>query len=159
LRLLGKFTESPEYKPTRTAFYPLPGPDQRRGALTKSRIPPTHRPRDEAVPAPHFRQPNESDAGNPSRSSVSAQSLTDRRCSGSPAACGPAFLKALDGQQLSQAERGTLSTDELFVLLVARRLDRLTEAEQRALTPTDLHYLAQADLISEVASPQMWRDQ
>ena len=58
-----------------------------------------------------------------------------------------AFRKALGEQPLSQQERSTLTTDELFVLVLARRLDRLTTTEQQRLKLTDLQRLASVGLI------------
>ncbi len=58
------------------------------------------------------------------------------------------FRKALCEQSLSQEERASLTTDELFVLVLARRLDRLTKAEQQKLKSTDLQRLASVGLIS-----------
>ena len=58
-----------------------------------------------------------------------------------------AFRKALYQQQLSQQERATLTTDERFVLVLARRLDRLTDAEQQSLKPADLQELVSAGMV------------
>ena len=60
-----------------------------------------------------------------------------------------AFRKALYQRPLSQEERDALTTDELFVLVLARRLDRLTDAEQETLNAADRQYLASAGLISD----------
>ena len=49
-----------------------------------------------------------------------------------------AFHKALCQLPLSQDERDALTTDELFVLVLARRLDHLTDAEQQRLKPVPL---------------------
>jgi hypothetical protein len=62
-----------------------------------------------------------------------------------------AFRKALSQQPLSQQERDELGTDELFVLMLARRLDRLTTTEQQRLKSTDLQRLASLGLISSEA--------
>ena len=59
-----------------------------------------------------------------------------------------AFRKALCQLPLSQQERDMLTTDELFVLVLARRLDRLTTAEQQKLRSADLQRLASAGLIA-----------
>ena len=64
-----------------------------------------------------------------------------------------AFCKALCQLPLSQEERDALTTDELFVLVLARRLDRLTDAEQQKLKPADRQYLASAGLISHGLGP------
>ncbi len=57
------------------------------------------------------------------------------------------FRSALFQLPLSQQERDTLTTDELFVLLSARRLDRLTAVEHQKLTQADRQYLMLAGLI------------
>ncbi len=62
-----------------------------------------------------------------------------------------AFRKSLSQRPLSQEERSTLTTDELFVLVLARRLDRLTTAERQKLKSADLQYLTSAGLISSEA--------
>ncbi len=59
-----------------------------------------------------------------------------------------AFRKALCQLPLSQEERTALTTDELFVLVLARRLDRLTKAEQQRLKSVDLQHLVSAGLIA-----------
>ena len=61
--------------------------------------------------------------------------------------CSPAFLKALDGQQLSNSERKTLADDELFVLVLSRKLNDLTHAERGRLAPSDLGYLVACSVI------------
>ena len=58
------------------------------------------------------------------------------------------FRKALCEQLLSQEERATLTTDELFVLVLAHRLDHLTKAEQQRLTAGDLQELVSAGLVA-----------
>jgi hypothetical protein len=58
------------------------------------------------------------------------------------------FRKALCQLPLSQEERASLTKDELFVLVLARRLDRLTDAEQQRLKAADRQHLASAGLIS-----------
>jgi hypothetical protein len=58
------------------------------------------------------------------------------------------FRKALCQLLLSQEERASLTTDELFVLVLARRLDRLTKAEQQRLKSTDLQDLVSMGLIA-----------
>ena len=58
------------------------------------------------------------------------------------------FRKALFQQPLSPEERASLTADELFVLVLARRLDRLTAAEQQRLQAADLQYLESAGLIA-----------
>ena len=64
-----------------------------------------------------------------------------------------AFRKALCVQSLSQEERASLTTDELFVLVLARRLDRLTSVEQQRLKAVDLQELVSAGLISHGLGP------
>jgi hypothetical protein len=59
-----------------------------------------------------------------------------------------AFRKALHHRPLAQQERASLTPHELFVLVLARRLDRLTDAEQQRLKPADIQFLTQAGLIS-----------
>ena len=59
-----------------------------------------------------------------------------------------AFRKALHHRPLSQQERDELTPHELFVLVLARRLDSLTDAEQQRLKPADRQYLASAGLTS-----------
>ena len=49
-----------------------------------------------------------------------------------------AFQKALAQVPLSQAERATLTSDELFVLAATHRIDGLTVEEQRRMAPDDL---------------------
>jgi hypothetical protein len=49
-----------------------------------------------------------------------------------------AFHKALAQVPLSQEERGTLTSDELFVLVATHRLDGLTAEEQKRMAPDDL---------------------
>ena len=58
-----------------------------------------------------------------------------------------AFRKALYQFPLTSKERDELTTDELFVLVLARRLDRLTDAEQQSLKPADLQELVSAGLV------------
>jgi hypothetical protein len=58
-----------------------------------------------------------------------------------------AFRKALHHRPLSQQEQDELTPHELFVQVLARRLDRLTEEEQQRLEPEDWQYLAWAGLI------------
>ena len=62
-----------------------------------------------------------------------------------------AFHKALYQLPVSQQERAALTPDELFVLLLARRLDDLTAAEQHRLAPDNLNELAAVGLIGDVA--------
>ena len=59
-----------------------------------------------------------------------------------------ALRKALCQLPLSQEERTALTTDELFVLVLARKLDRLTTAEQERMQAADLQYLASVGLIA-----------
>jgi hypothetical protein len=54
----------------------------------------------------------------------------------------------LHHRPFSQEERDQLTPHELFVLVLARRLDRLTDAEQQRLTSADRQYLASAGLLS-----------
>jgi hypothetical protein len=61
-----------------------------------------------------------------------------------------AFQNALIQRPLSQQERASLTSDELFVLIAAGRLHGLTEAEQRRLAPGDLRELASAGLIDNI---------
>ena len=49
-----------------------------------------------------------------------------------------AFHKALAQVPLSQAERATLTGDELFVLAATHRIAGLTVEEQRRMEPDDL---------------------
>lgn len=65
----------------------------------------------------------------------------------------PAFHKALAQVPLSQEERATLSGDELFVLIAARRIDRLTAEEQRRMAPDDLCLLAAEGLVGGSRTP------
>ena len=65
--------------------------------------------------------------------------------------CIEAFHKALYQLPVSQQERAVLTPDELFMLVLARKLDDLTAAEQRRLAPDDLDELAAAGLIRAVA--------
>jgi len=66
-----------------------------------------------------------------------------------------AFRKALHERPLCQEERASLTPDELFVLALARRLDRLTDAESRKLKPADHRDLAAMGLIvSEAVEPE-----
>lgn len=58
------------------------------------------------------------------------------------------FRKALCEQLLSQKERASLTTDELFVLVLARRLNHLTSVEQQRLKSADLQELVSAGLIA-----------
>ena len=111
------------------------------------------------MPAPNSRRPSEPDSSHSSPIAGSTRLPPDGPCSAEPAAYGAAFLKALGGQKLSQAERSTLTTDELFVLLLARRLDCLTNRERQALGRADLRYLAAAGLISGVTDEQTLRDE
>jgi hypothetical protein len=67
-----------------------------------------------------------------------------------------AFRKALHHRPLSQEERDELTPHELFVLVLARRLDRLTDAEQQRLEPADQRDLAAIGLIvSEAVTPSI----
>ena len=59
-----------------------------------------------------------------------------------------AFRRALHHRPLSQQERDALTPHELFVLVLAQGLERLTDAEQQRLNPADMQFLAQAGLIS-----------
>ena len=59
-----------------------------------------------------------------------------------------ALLKALDREQLSEAERHGLAGDELFVLALARRLTELTPRERSRLSPSDLTDLEALGLVS-----------
>ena len=59
-----------------------------------------------------------------------------------------AFQKALCQLPLSREERATLTSDELFILLLAQRLAGLTSAEQARLESVDLQYLVSAGLIA-----------
>ena len=61
-----------------------------------------------------------------------------------------AFRKALDELPISPEERAALTSDELFVLVLTRRLDGLTETELRKLKPADLQRLAWLGLSGEV---------
>jgi len=61
-----------------------------------------------------------------------------------------AFQEALIHRPLSQEERATLTTEELFVLIAAGRLHDLTPAEQQRLGPGDLRELASAGLIESI---------
>ena len=64
------------------------------------------------------------------------------------------FRKALCEQSLSQKERASLTTDELFVLVLARRLDHLTSVEQQRLKSVDVQELVSAGLmVSEADHP------
>jgi hypothetical protein len=69
-----------------------------------------------------------------------------------------AFRKALYQFPLTGEERDELTTDELFVLVLVRRLERLTTAEQQKLTSADRKYLAAVGSIyieaAQVNSPQ-----
>jgi hypothetical protein len=56
--------------------------------------------------------------------------------------CIEVFHKALYQLPVSQQERAALTPDELFVLLLARRLDCLTAQERKKLSPEDLRDLA-----------------
>jgi hypothetical protein len=58
-----------------------------------------------------------------------------------------AFRKAMYELPLSQAERDSLTGDELFVLVVAHRMDRLSWAEQKRMSPEDVGRLAAAGLL------------
>ena len=62
-----------------------------------------------------------------------------------------AFRKALNQLPLTSEDRDELTTDELFVLVLARRLERLTTAEQERMRAADRHYLASAGLIASDA--------
>jgi hypothetical protein len=64
--------------------------------------------------------------------------------------CIEAFHKALYQTPVSQQERAALTPDELFMLLLAHKLDDLTAAEQQRLPPDDLDELAAAGLIGDV---------
>lgn len=59
-----------------------------------------------------------------------------------------AFRNALHHRPLSQQERDELTPHELFVLVLARRLDCLTDAEQQPLEPGDVQFLARSGLIA-----------
>lgn len=64
------------------------------------------------------------------------------------------FRKALHERPLSQQERDELTPHELFVLVLARRLERLTDEEQQRLKPVDQRDLAAIGLIvSEAVTP------
>jgi hypothetical protein len=66
-----------------------------------------------------------------------------------------AFRRALHHQPLSQHERDELTPDELFVLVLARRLDRLTDAERRKLKPADQKdWAAMGLIVSEAVEPE-----
>jgi hypothetical protein len=58
-----------------------------------------------------------------------------------------AFRKALYGLPLTQEERDSLTADELFVLVVAHRLNGLSRQERRRMAPNDLRRLAAAGLL------------
>ena len=62
-----------------------------------------------------------------------------------------AFQRALCQLPLSHEERATLTSDELFILLLAQRLDGLTSTEQARLESVDLQYLVAAGLITNGA--------
>ena len=62
-----------------------------------------------------------------------------------------AFRKALHHRPLSQQERDELTPHELFVLVLARRLDRLTDVEQQKMEPGDWQYLVLAGLVADGA--------
>jgi hypothetical protein len=68
--------------------------------------------------------------------------------------CSPAFLKALDGQRLSDSERETLADDELFVLVLSRKLNDLTHRERGRLAPSDLGYLVAYGVIPSKCDAQ-----
>lgn len=58
-----------------------------------------------------------------------------------------ALLKALDNGRLTHGERDALTGDELFVLVLARRLRDLSPSERSRLSPTDLGNLAALDYV------------
>ena len=64
-----------------------------------------------------------------------------------------AFQKALCRLPLSQEERASLTTDELFVLVLARRLKRLSWAEQRRMDSGDVSELSAAGLLGGIPAP------
>jgi hypothetical protein len=64
-----------------------------------------------------------------------------------------AFHKALAQVPLSQAERATLTGDELFVLAATHRIAGLTVEEQRRMAPDDLCLLVAEGVIGGSRMP------
>ena len=64
-----------------------------------------------------------------------------------------AFQKALCRLPLEQEERASLTTDELFVLVLARRLKRLSWAERRRMDSGDVSELSAAGLLGGISAP------
>ena len=64
-----------------------------------------------------------------------------------------AFQKALCRLPLEQEERDSLTADELFLLVLTRRLKRLSWTEQRRMAPGDLHDLTVVGLIGGISAP------